>query len=299
MLGDKAAARNLAQKSDVPVVPGSEGIIENVGDAVKLAGQIGYPVIVKAAAGGGGRGMRLAHNEASLHLSFDAARSEAEIAFGNNSVYLEKYIIEPRHVEVQILADKAGKVLHFYERDCSIQRRHQKMIEESPCPVIDERKRDELCQAAIRIIEEAKYDGAATVEFLLDKKKNFYFMEVNRRIQVEHPVTEMVTGFDLIQLQIKAASGERFDFEQRDITHNGCAIECRINAEDSANNFSPSPGKIERYIQPGGPAVRVDTHVYQGYTVPSNYDSMIAKLIVHRPTRDEAITTMKRALANS
>jgi acetyl-CoA carboxylase biotin carboxylase subunit len=296
LLGDKAAARNLAQKSDVPVVPGSEGVIENVNDAVKLADKIGYPVIIKAASGGGGRGMRLAHNETSLRQGFDAARSEAEVSFGNSSVYLEKYIIEPRHVEVQILADKTGKVLHFYERDCSIQRRHQKMIEESPCPVIDERKRVELCQAAIRIIEEAKYDGAATIEFLLDKKKNFYFMEVNRRIQVEHPVTEMVTGFDLIQLQIKVAAGERFEFEQRDISHNGCAIECRINAEDPANNFSPSPGKIERYIQPGGPAVRVDTHVYQGYTVPSNYDSMIGKLIVHRPTRNEAITTMKRAL---
>ena len=296
MLGDKAEARKLAQKADVPVVPGSEGIVQRIEDAIKLAGEIGYPVIIKAAAGGGGRGMRLAHNEASLHQGFDAARSEAEVAFGNNTVYLEKYIVEPRHVEVQILADKAGKVLHFYERDCSIQRRHQKMIEESPCPVIDERKREELCTAAIRIIEEARYDGAATVEFLLDKKKNFYFMEVNRRIQVEHPVTEMVTGIDLIQLQIKVAAGERIKFEQRDISHNGVAMECRINAEDAANNFSPSPGRIERYIQPGGPGVRVDTHVYQGYTVPTNYDSMIAKLIVHRPTREETIATMKRAL---
>jgi acetyl-CoA carboxylase biotin carboxylase subunit len=297
MLGDKAEARKLAQKADVPIVPGSEGVVQTIEEALKLAGQIGYPVIIKAAAGGGGRGMRLAHNEASLRQGFDAARSEAEVAFGNSTVYLEKYIVEPRHVEVQILADKAGKVLHFYERDCSIQRRHQKMIEESPCPVLDERKREELCIAAIRIIEEARYDGAATVEFLLDKKKNFYFMEVNRRIQVEHPVTEMVTGIDLIQLQIKVAAGERIKFEQRDISHNGVAMECRINAEDAANNFSPSPGRIERYIQPGGPGVRVDTHVYQGYTVPSNYDSMIAKLIVHRPTREETIATMKRALA--
>lgn len=297
MLGDKAEARKLAQKADVPVVPGSDGTIETEAEAIKLTEEIGYPVIIKAAAGGGGRGMRLAHNEASLRQGFNAARSEAEVAFGNNTVYLEKYIIEPRHVEVQILADKAGKVLHFYERDCSIQRRHQKMIEESPCPVIDERKREELCTAAIRIIKEAQYDGAATVEFLLDKKKNFYFMEVNRRIQVEHPVTEMVTGIDLIQLQIRVAADERIKFEQRDISHNGVAMECRINAEDPANNFSPCPGKIERYIQPGGPGVRVDTHVYQGYAVPTNYDSMIAKLIVHRPTREETIATMKRALA--
>jgi acetyl-CoA carboxylase biotin carboxylase subunit len=296
LLGDKAAARSLATKADVPVVPGSEGIVRTVEDAVKLAGEIGYPVIVKAASGGGGRGMRLAHNETSLRQGFDAARSEAEVSFGNREVYLEKYIVEPRHVEVQIMADKAGKVLHFFERDCSTQRRHQKMIEESPCPVLDDRKRQELCESAIRIIKEARYDGAATVEFLLDKKKNFYFMEVNKRIQVEHPVTEMVTGFDLIQLQIKVAAGEKMEFEQRDIKHSGTAIECRINAEDAANNFSPCPGKIERYIQPGGPGVRVDTHVYQGYTVPSNYDSMIAKLIVHRPTRLETIATMQRAL---
>jgi acetyl-CoA carboxylase biotin carboxylase subunit len=297
MLGDKAAARKLAQKADVPIVPGSEGTIENANDAADLAEKIGYPVIIKASAGGGGRGMRLAHNQESLLQGFPAAQAEAQAAFGNGSVYLEKYIVEPRHVEVQIMADKSGKVLHFYERDCSTQRRHQKMIEESPCPALDDRTREELCAAAIRVIEEAKYYGAATVEFLLDKKKDFYFMEVNRRIQVEHPVTEMVTGIDLIQLQIEIAAGKKIEFDQRDIKHNGCAIECRINAEDPANNFSPSPGKIDRYIQPGGPGVRIDTHVYQGYTVPSNYDSMIAKLIVHRPTRDQAIATMKRALA--
>ena len=297
LLGDKAEARKLAQKADVPVIPGSEGTIETEAEAIKLTEEIGYPVIIKAAAGGGGRGMRLAHNEASLRQGFDAARSEANVAFGNSAVYLEKYIVEPRHVEVQIMADKAGKVLHFYERDCTTQRRHQKMIEESPCPVLDERKREELCTAAIRIIKEAQYDGAATVEFLLDKKKNFYFMEVNRRIQVEHPVTEMVTGIDLIQLQIRVAAGERIEFEQRDISHNGVAMECRINAEDPANNFSPCPGQIMRYIPAGGPGVRIDTHVYQGYTVPSNYDSMIAKLIVHRPTREETIATMKRALS--
>jgi acetyl-CoA carboxylase biotin carboxylase subunit len=240
--------------------------------------------------------MRLAHNEISFRQGFNSARSEAQAAFGDGSVYIEKYIAEPRHVEVQLLADKFGKILHFYERDCTTQRRHQKMIEESPCPVLDKRTREELCGAAMRIIKEAGYDSAATVEFLLDKNKNFYFIEVNTRIQVEHTITEMVTGFDLIQLQLRTAAGEKLDLEQRDISHNGVAMECRINAEDAENNFSPCPGRIERYIPPGGPGVRVDTHIYQGYTVPANYDSMVAKLIVHRATRDETIATMKRAL---
>ncbi len=296
LLGDKARARQLAQKAEVPVVPGSQGVVENEAEALKTAEQIGYPVIIKAAAGGGGRGMRLAHNEISFRQGFSAARSEAEAAFGDGSVYLEKFIAEPRHVEVQVLADKFGKILHFYERDCTTQRRHQKMIEESPCPVLDKRTREELCGAAMRIIKEAGYDSAATVEFLLDRRKDFYFIEVNTRIQVEHTITEMVTGFDLIQLQLRTAAGEKLDLEQRDICHNGFAMECRINAEDAENNFSPCPGKIERYIPPGGPGVRVDTHVYQGYTVPANYDSMIAKLIVHRLNRDETIATMKRAL---
>jgi acetyl-CoA carboxylase biotin carboxylase subunit len=296
LLGDKASARGLAKKADIPVVPGSDGVVDNEQDALKIAEKIGFPVIIKASAGGGGRGMRLAHNEISFRQGFSAARAEAEVAFGNNSVYLEKYVIEPRHVEVQILADKNGKILHFYERDCSIQRRHQKMIEESPCPVLDEHTREELCAAAKRIVKEANYDSAATVEFLLDKNNDFYFIEVNRRIQVEHPVTEMVTGFDLIQLQIALASGENLEIDQRDIKHSGVAMECRINAEDSEKNFAPSPGRIDRYIPPGGPGIRIDTHVYQGYCVPSNYDSMIAKLIVYRPDRDKAIATMKRAL---
>lgn len=297
LLGDKAKARQLAKKADVPVVPGSEGVVETEADALKIAEELGYPVIIKASAGGGGRGMRLAHNEISFRQGFSAARSEAEAAFGDGSVYIEKFIVEPRHVEVQILADKSGKVLHFYERDCTTQRRHQKMIEESPCPILEERTREELCRAAMRIIKEAGYDSAATVEFLLDKHRNFYFIEVNTRIQVEHTVTEMVTGYDLIQWQIRIASGEKLKFNQRDIKHRGVAMECRINAEDPENNFGPCPGRIERYIPPGGPGVRVDTHVYQGYTVPTNYDSMIAKLIVHRPTRDETIATMKRALS--
>lgn len=297
LLGDKVAARKLAKKAGAPVVPGSEGSIGDQGEALKLASEIGYPVIIKAAAGGGGRGMRAVHNDISFRQAFAAAQAEAQAAFGNPSVYLEKLIVEPRHVEVQVLADEHGNALHFYERDCSIQRRHQKMIEESPCPVLDERDRNELCEAALAIIKEANYTNAATVEFLLDKNKDFYFIEANTRIQVEHPVTEMVTGHDLIKWQLRIASGEKMKLSQRDIQHNGCAIECRINAEDPANNFSPCPGTITKYVPPGGPAVRIDTHVYQGYTVSPNYDSMICKLIVHRSSRSETIETTKRALS--
>ena len=296
LLGDKVEARRLAQKADVSVVPGSEGTIADEDEALRLAGKLGFPVIIKAAAGGGGRGMRAVHNDISFRQAFAAAQAEADAAFGNSRVYLEKLILEPRHVEVQVLADEHGNSLHFYERDCSIQRRHQKMIEESPCPVLDERQRGELCEAALRIIKKANYTNAATIEFLLDKNKKFYFIEANTRIQVEHPVTEMVTGHDLIKWQLRIASGEKMKLSQRDIKHTGCAIECRINAEDPKNNFSPCPGTITRYVPPGGPAVRIDTHVHQGYTVPPNYDSMICKLIVHRPTRTEAIETTRRAL---
>ncbi|MFC1678094.1 acetyl-CoA carboxylase biotin carboxylase subunit [Planctomycetota bacterium] len=297
LLGDKVEARKLAHKSNVPVSPGSDGAIADEDEALKLANKIGYPVMIKASAGGGGRGMRVAHNDISFRQGFNAARSEAEVAFGNPTLYLEKFIVEPRHVEVQIMADKAGNTLHFYERDCTTQRRHQKIIEESPCPVIDNRKREELCQAAIRIVKAAKYHTAATVEFLLDKDQNFYFIEVNTRIQVEHTVTELVTGFDLIKMQLKLASGERLKLKQRDIKLNGVAIECRINAEDPENNFAPSPGKITKFIVPGGPGVRVDTHVHQGYTVSPHYDSMVCKLLAHNKTRKETIATMKRALA--
>ena len=296
MLGDKVAARKLAKEAHVPVVPGSEGQIKDENEAIKLANKIGYPVIVKAAAGGGGRGMRVAHNDITLRNAMATASAEAEAAFKDGTIYLEKYIVEPRHVEVQIMADKAGNTLHFFERDCSIQRRHQKLIEESPCPVLDEHTREELCKAALKVIKEAKYENAATVEFLLDKHKKFYFIEVNTRIQVEHPVTEMVTGRDLIKMQLTVAGGQNINLKQRDIVHTGVAIECRINAEDPSRNFAPNPGKIERFILPGGMGVRVDTHIFQGATVTPYYDSMIAKLIVHRPTRDEAITTMKRAL---
>jgi len=296
LLGDKVQARNLALKAKVRVPPGSEAAITNEADALKLANKIGYPVMIKAAAGGGGRGMRIVHNDISFRSAFAAAKAEAEAAFGNGSIYLEKFILEPRHVEVQVIVDKNGNALHFYERDCTIQRRHQKMIEESPCPVLSERTREQLCDAAIKIVKEAKYENAATVEFLLDKDKKFYFIEVNTRIQVEHPVTEMVTGHDLIKWQLKIAAGETIKLSQRNIKHSGVAIECRINAEDPENNFAPSPGTITRYLPPGGPGVRVDTHVHQGYTISPNYDSLLCKLIVHRHTRADAIATMKRAL---
>jgi len=296
LLGDKVAARKLAFKADVPVVPGSDGAIEDESEALKLANKMGYPVIIKAAAGGGGRGMRVVHNDISFRSAFGAARAEAEVAFANGSVYLEKFIVEPRHVEVQVMADNQGNAVHFYERDCSIQRRHQKMIEESPCPVLDKHTREELCESALRIIKKADYSSAATVEFLLDEDRNYYFIEANTRIQVEHPVTEMVTGHDLIKWQLKIASGHTIKTSQRNIKLTGAAIECRINAEDPANNFAPCPGTITRYVPPGGPGVRVDTHVCQGWTVSPSYDSMIAKLIVHQRTRTEAITTMRRAL---
>jgi acetyl-CoA carboxylase biotin carboxylase subunit len=295
-LGDKVAARELALKARVPVVPGSDGEVKNEAEAVKLANKIGYPVIIKAAAGGGGRGMRVAHNDISLHKGFAAAKMEAEAAFKNGTVYLEKFIVEPRHVEVQLMADKSGNAVHFYERDCTIQRRHQKLIEESPCPVLEEKTREELCKSALRLIKEAKYHNAATCEFLLDRDNNYYFIEVNTRIQVEHPVTEMVTGQDLIKWQLKIASGQTLDLRQRSIHHRGVAMECRINAEDPARGFAPSPGRVEQFIVPGGLGVRVDTHLYQGAMVSPYYDSMVAKLIVHQPTREEAIATMKRAL---
>jgi acetyl-CoA carboxylase biotin carboxylase subunit len=297
LLGNKVEARKLAKKAGVDLVPGSDGIVADEAQGLKIAGEIGYPVMIKAAAGGGGRGMRVAHNDMSFRAGFAAAQAEAEAAFGDGSVYLEKLVAEPRHVEVQVMADGAGNALHFFERDCSIQRRHQKMIEESPCPVLNEKTREKLCEAALRIINRANYTNAGTVEFLLDKDKHFYFIEVNTRIQVEHPVSEMVTGCDLIKMQLKVAAGEKLELTQKDIKHRGVAIECRINAEDPANNFSPSPGTITRYIPPGGPGVRVDTHVYQGWTVTPNYDSMLCKLIAYQPTRTEAIATMRRALS--
>jgi acetyl-CoA carboxylase biotin carboxylase subunit len=295
-LGDKVMAREIAMKADVPVVPGSKGAIASEEEAMNLVSEIGFPVIVKASAGGGGRGMRVVHNELNLKNAFNAAKSEAKIAFGNDEVYIEKFIQRPRHVEVQVMADKFGNVVHFYERDCSVQRRHQKLIEEAPCPVIDEATREKLCGAAKRLLKVAKYHNAATVEFLLDSDNNFYFIEVNTRIQVEHPVSELVTGHDLIKWQIKVAAGLPLTLKQEDIKLNGCAIECRINAENPAMNFAPCPGPIDDFFVPGGFGVRVETYLKQGDYISPYYDSMVAKLLVHQPTREEAIETMLRAL---
>ena len=296
LLGDKVAARNLAKQAKVPVVPGSEDPIPDEGEAVRLAAEIGYPVMVKASAGGGGRGMRVAHNEVSLRKAFHSAQTEAAAAFKNSELYLEKFLEQARHVEVQILADMAGNVVHLWERDCSLQRRYQKLIEESPSPTLKSDLRDELCKAAIRLCKAANYVNAGTVEFLVDKDDNFYFGEVNTRIQVEHPVTEMVTGIDLLKWQLRIASGEHLKLRQRDIVQEGVAIECRINAEDPANGFRPCPGRIEHFVSPGGLGVRLDTHAYAGYEISPRYDSLIGKLIVHCKTRSEAISCMKRAL---
>jgi acetyl-CoA carboxylase, biotin carboxylase subunit len=295
-LGNKVEARKLARKAKVPTVPGSEGAVDDEKAAQRLAEEIGYPVIIKAAAGGGGRGMRVAHNNVSLRAGFQAARAEAENAFKDSTVYIEKYVEAGRHIEVQILADNHGNAIHLFERDCSLQRRHQKLVEESPSPLLDEKTRSELCSAAVRLVKIAGYTNAGTVEFLVDRKKNFYVLEVNARIQVEHPVTEAVTGIDLIKEQIQIASGMPLSFSQKEITRRGHAMECRINAEDPSRNFAPSPGLIEELRLPGGPGVRMDSHVYAGYRIPPNYDSMIGKLIVHRPTRAETIAAMKRAL---
>jgi acetyl-CoA carboxylase biotin carboxylase subunit len=295
-VGDKVECKRLARRAKVPTVPGSEGEVENEKEALKVADEIGYPVIIKAAAGGGGRGMRVAHNDVSLQAGLRQAQAEAENAFKNSAVYIEKYIEFGRHVEVQILADHHGNAVHLWERDCSMQRRHQKLVEESPSHVLKSKTREALCASAVRLIKAAGYTNAGTVEFLVDKDQSFYILEVNARIQVEHPVTESVTGIDLIKQQIRIAAGEKLPFKQDDIKQTGHSIECRINAEDPARNFAPSPGVIESLRLPGGPGVRIDSHVYTGYRIPPNYDSMIGKLIVHRPTRTEAIATMRRAL---
>ncbi|MBN1437478.1 MAG: acetyl-CoA carboxylase biotin carboxylase subunit [Sedimentisphaerales bacterium] len=296
MLGDKVTARKLAQKAKVPITPGTEDPVESEDDAVQFANEIGYPVIIKASAGGGGRGMRIAHNEMSLRVAFHSAKTEAAGAFKNADVYIEKYLEKARHVEIQILADKAGNAVHLYERDCSLQRRYQKVIEESPSPNLKPEVREELCKAALRMVRAANYVNAGTVEFLLDDNDKFYFSEVNTRIQVEHPVTELVTNIDLLQWQLRIASGEQLKLRQKDIKPQGVAIECRINAEDPANKFTPCPGRIEKYIAPGGLGVRIDSHAYCGCEISPRYDSLIGKIIVHRRTRAEAIACMKRAL---
>jgi acetyl-CoA carboxylase biotin carboxylase subunit len=296
-LGNKNQARRLAQEAGVPVVPGSEGLVESDRDVVALARAIGYPVLIKAAAGGGGRGMRVARDEAMLVSSVSAARAEAEAAFKDGSIYLEKYIDRPRHIEVQMLGDRHGNFVHLWERDCSLQRRHQKLVEESPAPNLPEEVRRAICESAVRLGRQAGYYSAGTCEFLLDQDNHFYFIEVNARIQVEHPVTELVTGIDLVRQQIHIAAGEALPFRQSDVVQRGSAIECRINAEDPAAHFRPSPGTITRWLPPGGPGVRLDSHVTAGYRVPPNYDSLVAKLLVHQPSRPEALACMRRALS--
>ncbi len=295
-MGDKSTAKSTMQKVGVPTVPGSEGLLESVSAASGLASEMGYPVMIKATAGGGGRGMRLVGHADELENLFKAAQGEAEAAFGNPGLYMEKFIDRPRHVEVQILADRFGNVVHLGERDCSIQRRHQKLLEESPSPALDDELRLKMGEAAVAAAKSINYEGAGTVEFLLDRQGNFYFMEMNTRIQVEHPVTELVTGMDLISEQLRIAGGEKLQFSQSDIKIQGHAIECRINAEDPSHNFRPSPGKITGWLPPGGPGVRVDSHVYTGYDIPPFYDSLIGKLIVWGRDRDAALKRMERAL---
>jgi acetyl-CoA carboxylase biotin carboxylase subunit len=296
MMGDKAVAKDTVKKAGVPTVPGSDGPVDKESDAVKIARKIGYPVIIKAVAGGGGRGMRIAHNDISFAKEYHVARNEAEKAFGNGSVYIEKYIEKPRHIEFQILADSHGKVIHLGERDCSIQRRHQKLIEESPSPFLTADLRKRMGKCAVKAAEAADYENAGTIEFLVDAKGNFYFIEMNTRIQVEHPVTEECTGVDLIKQQILVANGEKLAFDQGDIKFEKHAIECRINAEDPARNFVPSPGTIGLYYAPGGHGVRVDSHAYSGYAIPPYYDSMIGKLICYGRDRQTAIQRTYRAL---
>lgn len=295
-MGDKSTAKKTMQKAGVPTVPGSKGLLQDEAEAIATAREIGYPVMIKATAGGGGRGMRLVEDESQLISLFRAAQGEAEAAFGNGGVYLEKFIECPRHIEFQILADSHGNVVHLGERDCSIQRRHQKLLEEAPSAVLNPILRSKMGEAAILAAKSINYVGAGTIEFLLDKSGNFYFMEMNTRIQVEHPVTEVVTGLDLIAEQIRVAQGEKLRFTQEDIQLKGHAIECRINAEDPDQNFRPHPGRISGYLPPGGPGVRMDSHVYTDYEIPPYYDSLIGKLIVWGENREVAIKRMKRAL---
>lgn len=293
-MGDKATAKETMKKAGVPTIPGSEGLLESVVEGKKLAKEVGYPVILKATAGGGGKGMRIVKKATDFQKAWDEARQESAAAFGNDAMYLEKFIEEPRHVEIQIVGDSKGRACHLSERDCSIQRRHQKLIEETPSPIVDETLREKMGQAAIKGAEAVGYEGVGTVEFLVDKHGDFYFMEMNTRIQVEHPITEEVTDFDLVKEQIKVAAGE--PIIGINYTPKLFCMECRINAEDPSKGFRPSPGKITNLHMPGGHGVRIDSHVYAGYTIPPNYDSMIAKLIVSGQSREEVITRMRRAL---
>jgi acetyl-CoA carboxylase biotin carboxylase subunit len=299
LAGDKAIARQEMIKAGVPVIPGSKGIIKNQEEALRIAKKFGYPVAIKAVAGGGGKGIKVAHNDGKLISAFLTAQAEAEAAFGNRDVYIEKYLKEPRHIEVQILADSRGNVVHLGERDCSVQRRHQKLIEESPALGVDPKTRRRIGEAAVKAAKAFKYENAGTIEFLLDEDGQFYFMEMNTRLQVEHPVTEMVTGVDIVKEQILIAAGEKMSITQDKVVFRGHAMECRINAEDPDNNFIPSPGKVLEWIMPGGPNVRVDSHGYAGYSVPPYYDSMVAKIIAHGKDRPECISIMLRALRDT
>jgi acetyl-CoA carboxylase, biotin carboxylase subunit len=296
LLGDKAQAKAVAKRAGCPIIPGSDGVVPTVELAMKEASRLGFPIFIKAVAGGGGKGIRIAYNEDEFAKLFVAARTEAEASFSNPDVYLEKMILNPRHIEIQIIGDKHGNYVHLGERDCTIQRRRQKLIEEAPSPVLNAKLRQKMGQSAVQIAKEAKYHSAGTVEFLLDKEHNFYFMEVNTRVQVEHTVTEELTGIDIVKEQIRLAQGTKLSFDQKDVQFKGHSIQLRINAEDPSRNFSPSPGRLEYYVPPGGPHIRVDSACYAGYSIPPNYDSMIAKLIVKGADRKQALAHAKRAL---
>ena len=296
LMGNKSNAKDLMKSAGVPVVPGSDGSLKNFEEAKKIAQEIGFPIMLKASAGGGGKGIRLLEQLQELEDSYNIVKQEATVPFNDDEIYMEKFIVNPRHVEIQVLADEFGNVIHLGERDCSVQRRNQKVLEESPSTVLDEKLREKMGNAAIKAVKASKYSNAGTIEFLVDKDKNFYFMEMNTRIQVEHPVTEWVTGVDIVKEQLRIASGEKLRFKQEDINFNGHSIECRINAENPDKNFMPCPGEIKDLNLPGGNGVRIDTAVYSGYKIPPTYDSMIAKLIVHAENRKEAISKMKRAL---
>ena len=296
MMGNKSNAKELMKNAGVPVVPGSDGSVKGLKDAIKIANEIGYPIMLKAAAGGGGKGIRIVNVPEELESNYNIVKQEAKISFNDDEIYIEKFIKNPRHVEIQILADEHGNVIHLGERDCSIQRRNQKVIEETPSTAIDDKLRNKMGESAIKAVKASGYTSCGTIEFLVDSDKNFYFMEMNTRIQVEHPITEERTGIDIVKAQIRISAGEPLKIKQKDVKFNGYSIECRINAENPAKNFRPCPGTITGVILPGGNGVRVDTAIYSGYTIPSNYDSMIAKIITHGDTRNEAISKMKRAL---
>ena len=296
MLGNKSNAKEMMKKAGVPTIPGSDGSVRGLKDAIKIAEKIGYPIMIKAAAGGGGKGIRIVNSDDELENSYNIVKREAKLAFNDDEVYIEKFVGHPRHVEIQILADEHGNVIHLGERDCSIQRNNQKVIEETPSTAIDEKLRNKMGEAAVKAAKAAGYTSCGTVEFLVDKDKNFYFMEMNTRIQVEHPITEMRTGIDIVKEQIRIAAGEELKIKQKDVKFNGHAIECRINAENPSKNFRPCPGKITGLHFPGGNGIRIDSAIYEGYTIPANYDSMIAKIIAFGTSRNEAIAKMKRAL---